>query len=195
MTILTLDGLKKIVPLAGHRAELAYQPLIDTMIAFGIDTVARQAAFIAQVAHESGSFRYTAEIASGMAYNEREDLGNTKPEAIRIAALYGSLPGKWWKGHGWIQVTGFNNHKLCGKALGLDLLNKPSLLEIPIYAAKSAGWFWIENDLNKWADAGDIDGVSDVVNRGHKTARIGDALGYAERAAFFERGLIYCQEA
>ena len=185
--MITLDQLKKIVPYAGQRAGVFLVPLNEAMDEFGIDTPARKAAFVAQLAHESGSFRYVSEIASGLAYNGRKDLGNTRPEAIRIAAEHGSTPGPWWKGHGLIQITGYANHLACGAALGLDLLHQPSLLEQPVHACRSAAWFWKEHDLNKWADAGDFDGVSDVINRGRKTAREGDANGYADRLAFYQR--------
>lgn len=185
--MITLDQLKKIIPNAGPRAGFFLVPLNDAMDEFGIDTPARQAAFLSQVAVESGSLRYVAEIASGVAYNGRKDLGNTKPEAIAIAKKNGSTPGPWWKGHGLIQVTGYDNHLACGQALGLDLLNHPELLEEPINAARSAAWFWKEHGLNKWADAGDCDGISDVINKGRKTAPIGDANGFKERLAFYQR--------
>lgn len=185
--MITIDQLKKIIPYAGPKAGVFLGPLNDAMAEFGIDTPARQAAFIAQVAHESGSLRYVSEIASGLAYNGRKDLGNTKPEAIAIAHQHGSTPGPWWKGHGLIQVTGYDNHLACGAALGLDLVHQPRLLEQPVNAARSAAWFWKENNLNKWADAGDFDGVSDVINRGRKTQAIGDANGYKERLAFYQR--------
>lgn len=185
--MITLDQLKKIIPYAGPRAGVFLVPLNEAMAEFGIDTPARQTAFLAQVAHESGSLRYVSEIASGMAYNGREDLGNTKPEAVAIARQHGSTPGPWWKGHGLIQVTGYDNHVACGAALGLDLVHQPLLLEQPINAARSAAWFWKEHNLNKWADAGDFDGVSDVINRGRKTAPVGDANGYQDRLAFYKR--------
>lgn len=187
MNLITLDQLKKIIPYAGARAAIYLAPLNAAMAEFGIDTPGRRAAFLAQVAHESGSLRYTAEIASGKAYDGRADLGNTRPEAIRIAAQHGTTPGRFWKGHGLIQVTGYDNHRACGEALGLDLLNQPALLEKPAPACRSAAWFWREHNLNKWADAGDLDGASDVINRGHKTARVGDANGYADRLAFYQR--------
>lgn len=184
---MNIDQLKKIIPNAGPRAGFFLVPLNDAMDEFGIDTPARQAAFLSQVAVESGSLRYVSEIASGVAYNGRKDLGNTKPEAIAIAKQHGSTPGPWWKGHGLIQVTGYDNHIACGQALGLDLLHHPELLEEPINAARSAGWFWKEHGLNKWADAGDCDGVSDVINKGRKTAPVGDANGFKERLAFYQR--------
>jgi hypothetical protein len=50
---------------------------------FGINTPQRQAAFLAQLAHEVGSLRYVQEIASGAAYDNRADLGNTRRKRLR----------------------------------------------------------------------------------------------------------------
>jgi len=184
---MTLDQLKAIMPHAGDRAELFLDALNNAMDEFAINTPARQAAFLAQVAHESGQLRYTQELASGDAYNHRQDLGNTRPEAIMIAADHGSTPGRWWKGHGLIQLTGYNNHVACQLALGLDLVHTPLLLTIPEHAARSAAWFWSVHKLNDYADRGDFDGISDIINRGRKTAKDGDALGYADRFAAYQR--------
>jgi len=183
--MLTVDQLKAIIPRAGDKAGLFFAPLSAAMAEFGIDTPGRQAAFLAQVAHESGALRYVRELASGIAYNGRKDLGNTRPEALAIARQHWATPGPWWRGRGLIQVTGYDNYLACGAALGLDLLNHPELLETPAHAARSAAWFWRRAGLNKWADAGDFDGVCDVVNRGRKTAAVGDANGYQERLAYW----------
>ena len=110
------------------------------------------------------------------------------PKAIcETAAMNNSTPGRFWKGHGLIQITGYDNHRECGLAIGVDCMNKPCLLELPVYAARSAAWFWLEHDINKYADAGDFDGVSDVINRGRKTAKEGDANGYDDRLKFYQR--------
>lgn len=174
---ISLGQLKKIIPYAGSKAGVFLGPLNEAMVEFSIDTPARQAAFLAQVAHESGSFRYPAEIAGGSAYEGRADLGNTEPG-----------DGCRFKGRGLIQITGRANYASCSTALYGDpkvLLAHPEMLEGVIPACRSAGWFWWAHGLNKWADAGDFDGLSDVINRGHKTKAIGDANGYAERLAFF----------
>lgn len=177
--MITLEQLKQIIPYAGPRAGVFLVPLNEAMAEFGIDTPARQAAFLAQVAHESGSLRYVREIASGLAYNGRKDLGNTRPEAIRIAAEHDSTPGPWWKGHGLIQITGYDNHLACGVALGLDLLHQPLLLEQPVHAARSAAWFWATRDLNEQADAGRFRRITLVIN--------GGLNGYEDRLAHYER--------
>jgi putative chitinase len=191
---MNLDQLNKIMPFAKSRAPVFLGPLTSAMVEFGIDTVLRQSAFLANVALESGQLRYVVELASGVAYSGRADLGNTLPEAITIAAKYGNTPGPWWKGRGLIQLTGYNNALACGQALGLDLLNRPVLLEEPLNAARSAGWYWQTHSLNKWADIPDFDGVCDMINRGHKTTAVGDALGYAQRLDAYNRALIVLKE-
>lgn len=140
---------------------------INTAMAkFGINTPLRIAHFLAQVGHESGRLIYTCEIASGRNYEGRADLGNTKPEAIRISKLHGSTPGRWWKGHGLIQVTGYDNHLACGAVLGLDLLNNPALLELPQNAALSAAWFWHTRNLNEMADNDLLTKITKRINGG-----------------------------
>lgn len=186
--ILTLAQLQRIMP-ASTRASLFLEPLNAAMEEFGIDTRLRIAAFLSQIGHESGQFRFMEELASGAAYDNRADLGNTNPEAIRIAAAHGTTPGRFWKGHGPIQITGYLNHLAAMMALHVDCVEQPSLLCEPVHGCRAAGWFWSVNGLAKWADAGDIDGVSDVVNRGKKTAAIGDANGFAERKVLFDRAL------
>lgn len=175
---MNLDQLKKIIPYAGPRAGIFLVPLNDAMDEFGIDTPARQAAFLAQIAHESGSLRYVREIASGAAYEGRKDLGNIKPG-----------DGRRFRGRGLIQITGRSNYGACSRALFGDerLLMSPEILEEPVMACRSAAWFWKVNGLNRWADSGDFDGVSDVINRGRKTVKEGDANGYADRLAFYKR--------
>ena len=174
---MTLDQLKTIMPRARKRADVWIDPINKAMAEFEINSPLRQAAFIAQIAHESGSLCHTAEIASGKAYEFRKDLGNTKLEAIAIAKRHGSTPGPWWKGHGLIMITGYDNHLACGQALGLDLLNHPELLEEPINAARSAAWFWATHGLNRLADAGRFERITRIIN--------GGLNGFADRLAFY----------
>ena len=112
---------------------------------YGIVGTARVAAFIAQVGHESGQLRYVREIwgptAQQLTYEGRADLGNT---------VKGD--GSKYHGRGLIQITGRANYAACGEALGLDLINKPELLELPQHAAMSAAWFWSTKGLNTLAD-------------------------------------------
>ncbi len=191
--MITPAQLINIMECPSQRAVLWVPHLNAAMERFDIATPLRVAAFLAQIGHESARLRYVREIWNPvqcpwqLKYNRMEGLGNTLPEAIRIAAQHGSTPGPWWKGHGLIQITGYNNHLACGDALGLSLLHKPELLEQPENAAASAAWFWATHDCNKYADLGDIDGVSDVINIGRKTARVGDANGYADRLSIYQQ--------
>ena len=184
--MITQAQLLAIMPRARSRVAIYLVPLNEAMLEFGIDTPLRQCAFLATLAHESGELRYVEELASGHQYDDREDLGNTKLEAIRIATMHGSMTGPWWKGHGLIQVTGYDNHLACGKSLGIDLINMPRLLTMPTYAARSAGWFWKTHNINRYADSQDFDGVCDKVNRGRKTVKLGDSNGWKDRLGFYE---------
>ena len=104
-TVITGAQLQSIMPFAKARIPSFVAPLNAAMYEFHINSPLRQAAFIAQIAHESGELRYVKEIASGAAYEGRKDLGNTQPG-----------DGMRYKGRGLIQITGRNNYAECGKA-------------------------------------------------------------------------------
>jgi len=177
--VVTLEQLRLICPHSPIHALLPFvDPLNAAMEEFEINTPARQAHFIAQLAHESGGFRYVREISSGAAYDHREDLGNTKPEAVAIANRYGTTAGRWWRGHGPIQITGYDNHVACGDALGLDLREQPFLLEDPVHGCRAAGWFWTSRNLNEPADRNDIKSITRKINGGYN--------GLADRVAYFQ---------
>lgn len=166
---LTLEELQRIMPRAGGKAELFLEPLNAAMNEFEIsENALRVAAFLAQTAHESGEFRYVRELASGQAYEGRKDLGNTEPG-----------DGVKFRGRGLIQVTGRANYKACGEALELDLLEQPELLEEPVNACRSAGWFWSKHGLNTLADQGNFLLVTKRIN--------GGTNGWKERLAYYDR--------
>ncbi len=168
--MITLAQLKAAIPAAGKRAELMLNPMNAAMDMAGINTRLRIAAFIAQSGHESLDFVYMQELASGAAYEGRKDLGNTQPG-----------DGRRFKGRGPIQITGRANYQAFADWSGLDCVNHPELLEDPVNGWLASAWFWMVNHVNLWADKGDVDGVSDVINRGRKTLVIGDSNGYADR--------------
>lgn len=174
---LTIDQLKKIMPYAGIRATVFLDPLNRAMAEFSIDNPRRIAAFIAQIAHESGSLRYTCEIASGAAY----DTG-------RLAQRLGNTPqadgdGQRYKGRGLIQITGHDNYRDCSAALYGDpatLLTEPQRLEEIDPACRSAAWFWKSRGLNELADQmNSFQAITKRIN--------GGLNGYAERLAYFQR--------
>lgn len=155
--MITVAQLRAAMPFASiDRVTTFVQPLSDAMDEFGITTQTRQAAFLAQVCHESGSLHYVREIADGLAYEGRVDLGNTHPG-----------DGPLFRGRGLIQVTGRANYGACGIALGLDLLAHPEMLEQAGPAARSAGWFWQHKSLSGVADAGKFGTLCKLVNGGY----------------------------
>ena len=168
MNISSAD-LRTIMPQAKQSNIDAFvQPINDTCDEFKINTPQRQAAFLAQIAHESGQLRYSEELASGEAYEGRKDLGNTL-----------SGDGVRYKGRGLIQITGKENYARCGSALGVDLLAEPERLKEPELAARSAGWFWFTHGCNELADADDFQRITRRIN--------GGLNGYDDRVAFWER--------
>lgn len=168
--MISIDQLHAIMPYASHAKLLAFvEPLNSAMDKYSINSVLRKTAFIAQIAHESGSLNYTQEIASGQAYEGRKDLGNTVPGY-----------GKTYKGRGLIQITGFFNYKEAGKALGVDLINHPELLEGPEFASMSAAWWWSSHGLNDLADKEMFSAITKVINGGYNG--IGDREDFYKRA-------------
>lgn len=167
---MTLSELLKIMPKAGSkRASLFVGPLNRAMKDRKITTPARQAAFLAQLAHESGQLLYTRELASGQAYEGRRDLGN-----------FERGDGPRFRGRGLIQITGRANYRACSIALYNDerLLANPELLETPEAAAQSAAWFWAANSLNDLADHGNFAAITRRIN--------GGTNGAEERLAFYQ---------
>lgn len=158
---ITLAQLQAAMPYAGARADLYLQPLNAAMAEFQIDTLARKASFLAQIAHESGSLKYVREIGSGSAY----DTGS-------LAVRLGNTPeddddGERLKGRGLIQITGTTNYRTCGLALGFDLLADPSYLETPVGASRSAAWYFASRGCNEAADAGNFGTITKIINGGY----------------------------
>jgi len=111
------EKLAIVLPLAaGSKIRCYFEPLKAGMIRYGITTPLQMAHFIAQLGHESMSFLYTEELASGAAYEGRKDLGNTR-----------SGDGRRFKGRGLIQLTGRANYTAYSKFTGIDYLENPAL--------------------------------------------------------------------
>ncbi|MFF7107264.1 glycoside hydrolase family 19 protein [Pseudomonas sichuanensis] len=177
MTV-TLKQLQHILPNAGTQAGVFLPVLNAAMVKWGIVTPLRKRAFLAQVGHESGQLRYVRELGNDK-YLAKYDTG-------KLAARLGNTPeadgdGQKYRGRGLIQVTGHDNYKRCGDALGLDLLARPELLERPEHAADSAGWFWHQAGLNSLADKGlsSFEAITRRIN--------GGLNGLAGRLAIYER--------
>ncbi len=167
---------------SGALAENWLEPIEFAMCAYGIDTPLRQAAFLAQVGHESGGLHYTSEMwgptPQQLRYEGRLDLGNNQ-----------SGDGKKFRGHGLIQITGRANHAHARDQLREkfpdmiipDFEEFPELLAQQEWAALSAGQFWDSRKLNKWADIEDFERITRLVN--------GGLNGYKQRVALYNAGL------
>lgn len=156
---ITVELLKKCSPYITTERAKVYAPILDTYVKrFELNyCVSRLAMFLAQIIHESGCFRYTKELASGVGYEGRKDLGNIFPG-----------DGVKYKGRGLLQITGRANYQEMSMLLSVDLINHPELLESPNLAVASACQWWNKRGakLNKMADRGDIEGVTKVINGG-----------------------------
>ncbi|MEO6801255.1 MAG: glycoside hydrolase family 19 protein, partial [Rhodanobacter sp.] len=157
-----------------RRRALFLQPLNDAMDAHGISSPLREAAFLAQLAHESGELQFMEEIwgptAAQKRYEPRSDLasklGNTQPG-----------DGQRFKGRGPIQITGRGNYKTFGDLMGLDLVGNPDQAATPDVAFAIAGLFWERKGLNELADAGNFIEITQRINGGQN--------GAADRERFY----------
>ncbi len=182
------NKLDNILLKVGVRPSVAqkYSIALDqSMIEFGIDTSRRQSMFLAQVLHESGMLSLVEEnlnysehglLKTFKKYFDRNRAARFARNPQRIAnRVYANRMGNgsedsgdgWrFRGRGLIQLTGKNNYIACGKELGVDLIKNPDYLLTPDGAAKSAGWFWETNKLNRTADNRDIEGNTKIINGG-----------------------------
>jgi predicted chitinase len=150
----TLAELRAFAPEVDERTARTWLPYLNQSMAWAsIDTEARKAAYLAQLAHETDHFRTFEEYASGAAYEGRDDLGNTR-----------AGDGVRYKGRGAIQLTGRTNYREIGQRLGVDFEKNPELLEKPEYAFLASADYWKRHDLNRLADRGDFEGITDVIN-------------------------------
>ena len=175
---ITAQQLLQILPNAGQVAGVFVPVLNTAMNRYQIVGTQRVAAFIAQIGHESGQFRYVRELGSDQ-YLSKYDTGS-------LAKRLGNTPeadgdGQKYRGRGLIQITGRANYITCGEALALDLINQPELLEKPQHACMSAAWFWASRGLNTMADAGQFDKITQRINGGQN--------GAADRQALYARAL------
>lgn len=175
--MITREELARIMPFAKLRGDIFLSPLNETMGEYEIIGGLRIAAFLAQLAVESGELRYVEEIADGSAYEGRKDLGNCEVG-----------DGCRFKGRGLIQITGRANYERCSHDLFGDgrLLEEPEILESPIWAARSAGWYWDSRHLNTLADQKDFRGITKRVNGGYN--------GYQTRLSYYNRALMVLGE-
>jgi putative chitinase len=185
MSILTLDQLKQMVknPYIEHWHEVLEQLLPD----YDINTPLRVAHFIAQCAHESGNFVFIKENlnygAPGLMktfkrYFPTQELAQQyakKPEMIANRVYANRMgngdeaSGDGWRycGRGLIQLTGRDNYTFFAGSLGISVEEASEYLATFEGAAQSACWYWEQNNLNRFADANDVRGLTRAINGGY----------------------------
>lgn len=149
--------------------------LDDAMHEFDINTAARKAAFLAQIAVESGELQFVRELwgptPQQLTYEGRADLGNREPG-----------DGFRFRGRGLIQITGRANYGEVSRALLGDeriLLDTPEQLEQPVLACRSAARFWQSRGCNELADNGQFERITRRIN--------GGLTHHDRRVVFWER--------
>lgn len=174
-------------------------PLTAAMARWGIDTPLRQAAFLAQVSHESGrlttlseNLNYSAQRLCAVWPSRFPSPASAQPFANNPQALankvYGGRMGNtapddgWrYRGRGLKQLTGKSNYTAYQQASGKPVLAQPDLLLEPDAASDSAAWFWHANGCNALADRQDWKALTARIN--------GGTLGLAERVALTQRAM------
>jgi putative chitinase len=161
----------------------------------------RAAAFIAQVAHESGGFNFVKEnlnySAKGLRttfkkYFADDTIANAyAKQPIKIAnRVYASRMGNGdeasgdgykYCGRGLIQLTGKQNYTKFAADLGISVDETVAYLETPEGAVSSAGWFWDNNNLNSYCDKDDFVGLTKRIN--------GGTIGLEDRKHHYELAL------
>jgi putative chitinase len=173
-----------------------------TMLKYDINTLQRQAMFIAQLAHESGNFKHVSENLNYSAealrrvfkkYFLTDELAlmyARQPEKIANRVYANRMgnaeesSGDGWKyrGRGLIQLTGKDNYAAFSLKANNNALLEPDLVAQPELAAESAGWFWDTNGLNKLSDTGDVRAATRRINGGFN--------GLADREAKYNKLII-----
>ena len=177
--MLTTEQLQRIMPGLPAAKGAQFFPFLTAAIAeFGIDAPARTAAFLAQLAHESGQFRFMQEIWGPTPAQQRYEptttlsttLGNTE-----------AGDGRRFKGRGPIQITGRANYRRFGDLLGLNLVDNPDSAALPDVAFRVAALFWSKKGLNELADRVTPEAFKEITRRIN-----GGFNGLAERERFYE---------
>lgn len=166
-----------------------YEVLSKLLPEYNINTPKRIAAFLSQCIHESGEFTILVENLNYTLPTLRKVFPKYFPND-NIALLYINKPNKQeaianrvyanrmgngdeasgdgfrYRGRGLIQITGKNNYQSFADSVESNINVIPDYLETFEGAVQSACWFWESNNLNRFADVGDIVGLSKAINGG-----------------------------
>jgi putative chitinase len=189
--LITLSQFQQMIP-TNREASIWHPIAIEMFKKYEINTTNRIAGFMAQCAHESSDFRvleenlnYSAErllqifpryFGKGKANpadyaRNPEKLANyvyMDVNRTKTGALGNTRPGDGWRfrGGGIKQLTGRNNFTRFGQSIGMSPEQAADYVRTRSGAFESACWFWKKNNLARFADANDIDGMSRKVNGG-----------------------------
>ena len=183
--LLTASQLQGILPQARNEDIQKYLDLLNEELPkWEINTPLRIAHFIAQVGQESGSLGSDSENLNysektlkslfGQYFTSDADIAIYAKQPEKLAnRIYASRLGNgdeasgdgWtYRGRGLLQVRGKKNYQECSAGLEIDVIANPDLLSEPLYAVKSACWFWCNRHLNDYAD--NTETISKLVNDG-----------------------------
>jgi putative chitinase len=197
---LELSQLKQIIPKNPY-VDHWHRALKQLLPDYDINTPQRMAAFLAQCAHESGGFTAIKENLNYRAvtlrkifpkYFPTDEMAQqfaNKPEKI-ANRVYGNRMGNGdeasgdgyrYCGRGLIQLTGKDNYFWFAASIDLTPEQASEYMETFEGAAQSACWFWETNNLNQWADKGDIVTLTKRIN--------GGTIGLADRQKHYEHAL------
>ena len=187
MSLITIDRLDMAVPAARYEDLVKYVDFLNEgMARFEINTPARIAAFVAQLAHESGDFLRVEENLNYSAQGLRKtwparfptdafaQTYHRNPQQIAnyvYAGRFGNgdeASGDGWRfrGRGLIQTTFRDNYAAYAKAISdPGIVTDPARLTQPRDAVMSACWFWSSKGLNKLADADNETGFNEITHR------------------------------
>jgi putative chitinase len=180
-----------------------YEALCTILPDYSIDTPQRVASFLAQCAHESGEFRALKENLNYRPETLRKIFPKYFPDDAS-AQHYASLPNKQeaiasrvyanrmgngpeesgdgyrYCGRGLIQLTGKQNYQAFADSIETPVEELPEYLSTFEGAVQSACWFWETNNLNQYADSGDILTMTKRINGG--TIGLDDRIKHYQHA-------------
>ena len=196
----TRDQLKEMIPRNPYVSQW-YEAISSILPEYEINTPQRVAAFLAQCAHESGGFVFLKENLNYKAPSLRKVFPKYFPDDA-TAAAYANKPEKIanrvyanrmgngdessgdgfrYCGRGLIQLTGKDNYTFFAASLDIPVEEASEYLQTFEGAVQSACFFWEQNNLNKWADAGDILTLTKRIN--------GGTIGLEDRIKHYEHAL------
>jgi predicted chitinase len=125
---------------------------------------------VSQSAHETMNFTRMAEYGTQEYFLKKYDL-STKTGKRKAKILGNTQPGDGvtYRGRGYLHLTGRDNYTRAGRAIGVDLVNRPDLVETdPVVNAKASLWYWNNRVKPKVNDFTDVRQVTKKINPGMK---------------------------